>query len=193
MKSKDTKNILLEPLSCLIKLVILSQKTQGTKISIYNNSILFHEPSITQGVLRTYQGDSRDDLHNLCFPIMIALKWYPKNDPQYKLIYEYSIQGLSKLKSNYETNSITNHTLSHYISILIDDTDHDTTPQNPLMEKFKGFWNDKELKCLHLMIDIALNTTEENKSMYLSLLCNLLSEKDKLVYDFVQKVSTCFE
>ena len=79
MKSKDTKNILLEPLSCLIKLVILSQKIQGTKISIYNNSILFHEPSITQGVLRTYQGDSRDDLHNLCFPIMIALKWYPKD------------------------------------------------------------------------------------------------------------------
>ena len=68
-----------------------------------------------------------------------------KDDPVYKIFYEYSIQGLSSIKSNYDLNSITNHTLSHYISILVDGYDQQTTPQNPLMDKFKDFWDQKEL------------------------------------------------
>ena len=43
------KILILEPFCTLIKLILLSYKPDGTKISIYNNTIQFHEPSIIQG------------------------------------------------------------------------------------------------------------------------------------------------
>ena len=35
------KNIILEPISCMVKLILLNYKEKGTKISISNNSIDF--------------------------------------------------------------------------------------------------------------------------------------------------------
>ena len=74
---KDTtKQLLLEPLSCVLKLSLLQYKPIGTKISVSNNSINFHEPSFIQGITRSIGGDSRQDLHNICHPLMKCLEWY---------------------------------------------------------------------------------------------------------------------
>ena len=80
MKENDSNNVLLDPFSCVLKLGILFYKPLGTKLSITKNSIQYNDASIYQGVIRTYTGDSRNDLHNICYPIMIALNWYPKKD-----------------------------------------------------------------------------------------------------------------
>ena len=36
--NNNNKNLILEPLCTLVKLILLSYKPDGTKISIYNNS-----------------------------------------------------------------------------------------------------------------------------------------------------------
>ena len=48
---KQEKNMVLDPLTCIIRLAILSFKPVGTKISINNNRITYCEPSIFQGTL----------------------------------------------------------------------------------------------------------------------------------------------
>ena len=55
----ETKNkkIILEPISCIIKLILMIYKEEGTKISILNNAIDFYEPSHLQGFLRNINGD----------------------------------------------------------------------------------------------------------------------------------------
>ena len=67
-KGKE-KNVIIDPLTCIVKLAVLSFKAPGTKISISKNSILFHEPNFFQGTWRFFQGDKREDLHNLYKPI----------------------------------------------------------------------------------------------------------------------------
>ena len=37
-------------------------QTDGNKKSVTDNSILRHEPTFFRGALRTYTGDSRDDV-----------------------------------------------------------------------------------------------------------------------------------
>jgi len=63
-------NILLEPLSCIFRMSLLNYKDDGMKISIFNNSIQYHEKTFYQGLLRSYNGDTREDLHNLYNPFL---------------------------------------------------------------------------------------------------------------------------
>ena len=68
--SDSSKQLILEPLTCVLKLSLLQWKENGTKISISNNSLKYNEPSLLQGLTRKMTGDSRLDLHNMfdhCF------------------------------------------------------------------------------------------------------------------------------
>ena len=58
-------DILLEPLSCIFRMILLNYKEEGTKISILNHSIQYNESNFYQGIMRTINGDTREDLHNL--------------------------------------------------------------------------------------------------------------------------------
>ena len=59
--SNKEKNTILDPLTCIIKLGILNFKPKGTKISINNNRITYHEPSLLQG-RRTRRPFNRRDV-----------------------------------------------------------------------------------------------------------------------------------
>ena len=68
--TSENKNIILEPISCIFRMILLKYKLKGTKISIYNNSINYNEPNYLQGIIRSYNGDTREDLHNLYNPFL---------------------------------------------------------------------------------------------------------------------------
>lgn len=194
MKSTETqKKIILEPLCCILKLSLLFHKPLGTKISVSNNSIEYHEATIYQGALRTYQGDSRDDLHNLCYPIMIALRWFPKGDERNDLFYEQCIQGLAYLKNNYDHNSIINHTLSHYITLINDNNTEGSIPESPIIEQLREFWKEEEKDILYMIYKYAITLKDEEKAIYLRMLETILTEKEKQISDYIQKVSTSYE
>ena len=50
---------ILEPLSCMIRLAILSFKENGTKISICGNRITYQTYNFIQGAMRWTNGDKR--------------------------------------------------------------------------------------------------------------------------------------
>jgi hypothetical protein len=76
------KDIIIDPMSCLIKLSILSYFPDGTKMSIANNKIFFNEPTLMQGTIRFFQSDNREDLHNLFNPIQKSIHWYWNKDDE---------------------------------------------------------------------------------------------------------------
>ena len=147
--NNTSKNLILEPFCTIIKLILLSYKDKGTKISIYNNSIQYQEPSYIQGILRIWSGDCREDLHNLYNPIIKALEYSDLNNDKHIYLLNKCIDGLNNLIQNYDNNSIITHTLNHYINIIkkyinnneLDDSLKKTTP---LVEGLKVFWDEKE-------------------------------------------------
>lgn len=123
---KQDKNPVIEPLSCMIRLAILSFKPVGTKICIFENSVYIQEPSLLQGPIRWIGGDKRNDIHYLLDPINKALKKYDlKNNISLQNIFNLSVDGLKKLKRGYNKNystvsSLTGHSIELYIGKIQD-------------------------------------------------------------------------
>ena len=116
----QTKKYNSEPMSSIMRMILLNYKVEGTKISIYNNSISYNEPSYYQGIVRNYNGDTREDLHNLYNPFMKAFEWYSVEEERNKYFYTLCKDGLNKLINSYDKDSIISHTLKHYSKIFDD-------------------------------------------------------------------------
>jgi hypothetical protein len=124
LPSDDNAKQILNPLTCIARLAVISFKNPGVKLSISSNSIIYQENGILQGTIRWGKGDRREDLHNLYEPIDKAIEWYPPtcNDSM-RVIYEYAKDGLKILKKSYANYNINNsslvsHSLTHYINII---------------------------------------------------------------------------
>ena len=124
--NKSDKKSILDPLTCIIRLAVLSFKPIGTKISVYENRISYNDPCVLQGPVRWSYGDKRGDLHNLYNPIKKALIWYDINDEEIKGIVKFTINGINNLKKSYDPNSIITHSLDHYITLLTKKSDNNT-------------------------------------------------------------------
>ena len=159
------KKLILEPLCVVIRLIILKYKESGTKISIVNNSISYMEPSFLQGALRTYNGDKREDLHNLYAPIIKAFEWYDIESGVNRYLFEQSLIGIDMLLSAYDKDSIIHHSLVHYKKIV------------------QEFIRYEILK----LIDSEKN--EEEKKLYIKIIEDILSHKEKRVNIYVEKNS----
>jgi hypothetical protein len=112
------ENPRLDPLSTLVKLAILSKKPEGTKLSLDSNYINFTEPYhwLVQGMIRTYQRDSYNDLRDLTKTLHKAVEWYAK-DPNIQTIIKLAVQGLEMLKKTYG-NTGKADAVQSYIDIL---------------------------------------------------------------------------
>jgi hypothetical protein len=191
--SLDTsKQLILEPLSCVLKIVILQWKPLGTKISISKNSLEFNEPSAIQGFTRRMTGDSRHDLHNICKPITKCLEWYPLSNPIYSLFYSECIKGLEILKSSYESNSIINHTLDHYIGIL-SGKDQEKIEDSAVIDGLKNMWTEKEIILLKTMVEHIVSLIDtSDKDMYLNVFEYLLTMKEQKVNKYIYTITTSY-
>lgn len=117
LKLKHEKNMILDPLTSIIRISILSFKEDGTKISINNNKISYCPPGLFQGTIRLAYGDNREDLHNLYNPIIKATEWF-EPDKIIRNLFIHSIQGLKLLRKSYSKNSTIYHTLRLYQDLL---------------------------------------------------------------------------
>ena len=185
-----SKQLILEPLSCVLKLIILQWKPLGTKISVINNSLKFHEPSMIQGLTRSLGGDSRHDLHNICHPIIKCLEWYPLTE--YVFFYKECCKGLTMLKSSYESNSIINHTIDHYIGLL-EGKEYEPIEDTPVTVGLRNMWCDKEILILKSIVEHILSLKGDlDKGMYLLVLEQLLIVKEEKVNMYIQEISTSY-
>jgi len=120
----NIKLFLLDPLSVIIKLAILSNKPVGTKILIHNNVLYFQEPGIFQSVTRYYYNTNKTDLQYMYNPIQIACtiyltKEYVQKTPRIKNLFTCALSGLKNLMETYKLCSIITLCLNYYYAIIV--------------------------------------------------------------------------
>ena len=191
------KNTILEPLTCIIKLAILSFKPKGTKISINNNRISFHEPGLLQGTIRWSQGDGREDLHNLCYPIIKATQWYELTDSNIRNIFVFGKKGIESLSKSYTKNSTTTHSLNHYITIINNSLKNNITPEtaetdNKIYQELKNLWNEREICIINnLLVELSQNNKDpEKKAVLINTIDTFLQSKENLVNKILVESAT---
>tara|TARA_B110000285_G_C15082972_1_gene594540 strand:- start:1026 stop:1694 length:669 start_codon:yes stop_codon:yes gene_type:complete len=198
-------NILLEPLSCIFRMSLLNYKDDGMKISIFNNSIQYHEKTFYQGLLRSYNGDTREDLHNLYNPFLKAFEWYPVNTEtdgtMYLYFYNKCHSGLTRLLNSYEKGSIIHHTLTHYCKLFKDCIDGKGNEGNegvkekesPLLGELKTIWKNEELVIIFQTLKYLDGCSdEEEKEIYFKTIDDIVTMKEKKVNEYVKQASTSY-
>ena len=182
------KNLILEPLCCIIKIGLIQFKDKGTKISIIDNSIQFNEPSLAQGIFRSFNGDCREDLHNIYHPLLKCIEWFPLKD--YGLLYQECKKGLEILNSVYDSNTTIHHTITHYISIIEENKKIELPETNPIIDQLKNIWSQDEIKAIQELL--ALIIKNKNREIYINALNDIVSSKEKIVSEYIKKMSTSY-
>jgi hypothetical protein len=119
----NIKLFLLDPLSVIIKLAIMSNKSVGTKILIQNNIIYFQEPGIFQAMCRVFFNSNKTDLQYIYNPIQIACqtfltKEFIQKTPRIKNLFMCAQHGLKRIMDTYKNCSIITLCLNYYYAII---------------------------------------------------------------------------
>lgn len=114
---------IVEPLSTIIRLAIFNYKPIGTKLSIQNYKISYHEPAYLSGVYRCINGDNKEDIHYLHIPIDIACQQLLTKDNIYKYpnicqLFGIAKEGLVKLKNTYAEYPVIGQCIDRYLFII---------------------------------------------------------------------------
>ncbi len=117
--ANNIKYFILDPLSVIIKLAILSKKPIGTKIWIHANTLSFQEPGFFQSITRSYYHSNKIDIQYIYNPIYQACEGYLKEDtPKYTLLFSFALEGIRRLMETYSHCSIIGICLSYYYCII---------------------------------------------------------------------------
>jgi hypothetical protein len=119
----DQHLFILDPLSVIIKLAILSNKSIGTKICISRNIIYFQEPGLFQGLCRYLLKTNKTDLQYMYNPIELACQHYLskssiQQNPKLKDLFKCAQNGILKLIETYKQCSIMRLCLNYYYSLI---------------------------------------------------------------------------
>ena len=212
VKKKPIENIqILEPLSVIINLAIISFKEKKTKIAIYNNKIYIQEPNMWQGPVRYAYGNNREEISLLLKPIMRSIELYPADSNiMLEYIYERAVEGLKKLKTSYDKSTSTLcHSLDLYISILesnltgkslsihtydqsknLSELNLSTQTRVNIQNIFSNIWDENDIILLHSMLKSAEKSNDVsgmNVNNYLDSISNLLDSKEPIISDRIKK------
>jgi len=188
---------LLEPLSVIINLAIVSFKENNTKIAVNDNNMFIQSPYFYQGVVRYLYGNNREDVCFLLKPIMRALELYdPNKNSKIRYIFIKACLGLSKLKKCYNnTSSTVCHSLDLYISIInshlnnnpitvesyqesknTDELNLSVSTKVNIEKIFKDIWTEADIDLLHSMFK-TIDTNKEISTTYIKSIINLIKSK----------------
>lgn len=122
-KTDNLHLFILDPLSVIIKLAILSNKPIGTKLSIQHNIIYTQEPGPFQSICRYVFKNNKTDIQYLYNPIELACQIYltktiTQNNPKIKDLFKCAQHGLLKLIDTYKTSSVMRICLNYYLSLI---------------------------------------------------------------------------
>lgn len=190
------KTMILDPLTTMFRLSMLSFKPLGTKLSVYKNTMNYVEPGAFQGVYRWTFGEGRDDLHNIYRPIQKFLNWYSREDETISKLIDFSIQGLQKLSESYAQDSIIHHSIKLYILMLennkpMEEEHEEKEVNNQIYESFKGLYEKNEISLLVGMLELAKREQDQEKvNSFLKSIDTLLLVKERRIHSIVVDSST---
>jgi len=197
---KEQSDMILEPLQVMITLSVLGFCPIGTKITISNNTLYLHRPTMVQGLLRWWEGDSKDDLYYLFHAIRRYYKWYKnENNKLFKELLVLAQKGIKNLIKTYqkaEKKSIL-HTLSLYGSILELETpdlfnkttdDKESVTIDKVFETVKSLYDNKILLIVSCMFKMLSSTENvDDIDNYIEALNMALEPTNKIIRNWIQE------
>ena len=187
--STKKQTFLLDPLSVIIKLAILSNKPIGTKMLIKNNTIYFQEPGIFQAITRYFYKTTKDDLQYLYNPIHIACSTFLTKEniqkiPRLKNLFICAQKGLKNLIETYNNCSIISLCLNYYYAIIT----------NYIEQKNESIFHTdyiSELYTKELIVILNEQWTQEKIKVILDLISFLIN--DAMAANNVKSLETIME
>ena len=160
---------ILEPLTVIIKLAIISNKPVGTKIRIENNVIYLQEPGPFQAVCRYFFKSSKTDIQYLYNPIELACVKYLNKDAikqntKIQELFKCAQNGILKLIETYKLSSIMRICLNYYLSLISNHFEENNNTSLFLKDGMTTFYTNENLDKLFKIwsqdkIQIVLNLT----------------------------------
>ena len=198
----NIKLFLLDPLSVIIKLAILSNKPVGTKISIQNNIVYLQEPGPFQALCRFIFHSNKTDLQYMYNPIQLACqtfltKEYIQKTPRIKNLFVCAQNGIKKLMETYSNCSIIVLSLNYYYTIIANHVEqiyNDTIFQKDGMTSLytKEFideltkkWTQEKIKIVLDLIGFLTNDTMAINNV--KSLENIMDNIDKESHEILKK------
>ena len=122
-KTVDLQLYILDPLSVIIKLAILSNKPIGTKICISNNIVFLQDPGPFQAFCRYIFSTTKSDIQFIYNPIQLACHQYLSKEsvaknPKLKELFKCAQNGLNNLSETYKTCSIIRLCINYYETLI---------------------------------------------------------------------------
>ena len=202
MKSKkERSDMILEPLQVMIQLALLSHCPIGTKVSVSDNILQLHQPTMYQGLWRWYNSDSKDDLYYLFHAIRRYYKWYKSDENKiFSYILSVAIQGIDKLITTYSSSDQTaiTHTLSLYKNVLdlespdlFKDPSQESINIDTVFSNIKDIYDKRLLKIVYNTLMIMDSVNDEQKKSYLSGLLNILNPTNEVIRGWIREKLTC--
>ena len=122
-KTVDLQLYILDPLSVIIKLAILSNKPIGTKICISKNIIFLQEPGPFQAFCRYIFSMTKSDIQYIYNPIQLACQQYLSKDvvlknPKLKELFRCAQNVLLRFSETYKSCSIIRLCINYYATLI---------------------------------------------------------------------------
>ena len=197
------KLFILDPLSVIIKLAIISNKPTGTKILIQNNVIYLQEPGIFQAFCRYVLNINKSDLQYMYNPIHAACQHFLKKEyiaatPRIKSLFKCAQLGIEKLKETYKEYSTICLCLNYYY-IIINNFVEEIYNENifckdnmsilynaEVIDKLNSQWTKEKIK---IILDlISFLTSDKMASNNVKSLENIMSNIDSETQDLIQNM-----
>lgn len=173
---------ILDPLSVIIKLAILSNKPVGSKILIINNTMKIQEPGPFQGLCRLYYNSNKTDLQFIYNPINIACLTFLSNSnikkyPSIVNLFMCAQEGLKKLIETYKNCSIITLCLNYYYAIITNYLEQKNNDfmfykdsmtmlyTNEVISKLNEQWTEEKIKIILELINFLTNDNMANNNV----------------------------
>lgn len=159
----------LDPLTSIIKLAILSNKPLGTKLCISDNVISFQEPGPFQAICRYWFNTNKTDLQYLYNPIELACGHYLSEKiitrhPNLKELFRGAQKGILRLIETYKYSSIIRLCLNYYYTLISNHLDEKYVENLFRKDTMTPFYTQDLIDSLNKLwtnerIEIVLNMT----------------------------------
>lgn len=150
----NIRGLILDPLSVIIKLAILGNKPVGSKIMIQDNIMYIQEPGIFQSITRMIYSSNKTDLRLILNPIKIACQTFLTKEsmqktPRIRELFICAQNGLHKITETYRNNSLVNHCIEFYSSIIRDHLKGTYDDENPYMDNMYPMYSKEVVATLN--------------------------------------------
>lgn len=207
-RKREKLDYILEPLQAMTQLAMLSYCPVGTKLTIYNNILFIQQPGISQGVIRYFNEDSKEDLYYLMNVFKRFFGYYSfmvetngSNGRQNKLIklhellVKNAIAGIDNLLKTYTNADKVNvlHTLQMY-KVVLGNPDFFKTNKmgtediniDKIFNEIVNIYEHEEYSIIYNLL-VLLEKYPENYKEYIVGINSIMDTKHKKIKEWIDK------